>query len=351
LFRPHDPYAPPDTPDDLDLVLNGGPIGSYSLAKYTTVDVPLALRRGRNTLVWKIRNLFPARPDAFLARFDRLEILSGTSGVGQPVFGPGWEVRTEDGIHFAKEGAVMTIEAAEPRSVRLVFRGRPVWSVEGVRAMYRREVEFLDRELDRLWAKLDELALWDTTLVVVAGDHGEGLGEFVSAAGEPHIGHIHYLYAYYLRVPLIIVDPESGARGLVRDDPAVLLDVFSTVAERAGFRTGRRQGRSLLGPPAPPDRDLFSATFRPEAAHDKFALRRFPWHLILTPGQGKLEAYDLRSDPEEYRNLGGPDGIPGEARPLQPILEERAREILFKKTEIRIDKKAEDMLRALGYIK
>jgi len=349
---PHDPYAPPDTPDDLRLILNGREAGRCALAKYQTVEISLALSSGENVLAWKVENAFPEKPGSFLARFDRFEIASESAGRWEFSLDAGWEVRASDGVHFAKDGARILIKTNGPRTVRLRFRGRPIWSVAGARTMYRREVEFLDRELGRLWAKVNDLGLRETTFVLAAGDHGEGLGEFVDAFGEAHVGHIHHLYSYYLHVPLIIVDPQARRRGIIRDDPAELLDIFPTIVRRFGWPEGpKRPGRNLLGAPAPADRDLFAETYRPEAAHDRFSLRRFPWQLILTPEEGKIELYDLREDPNEFRNLFGQAGGARDARPLQPVLEARAREILDRKVEIKIDKRAEDMLRALGYIK
>ena len=349
---PHDPYAPPDTPDDTVLKLNGEMVGRLCLAKYPTAEVDLDLRAGENTLVWTIRNDSPESAQAYLARFDRLEFSPAPDAGFRTTFGPEWEIRAADGVYFAKDNAGISIRSDARRRVRLSVRGRPIWSLEYIRKMYRREVEYLDRELGRLWAKLTELGLWDTTAVVVAGDHGEGLGEFDNAFGEAHVGHIHYLYSYYVRVPLIVVDPRAERRGILRDDPATLLDIAPTLAALAGFESPRQfQGRNLLGRSAPATRDILTATYKPEAIYDKFALRRSPWHLILTPQENKIEVYDLRTDPEEIRNLFGGTEMPEDARPLLPLLETRTREILMGKTEVKIDKGAEDMLRALGYIK
>ncbi|MCD6359812.1 MAG: sulfatase [Armatimonadetes bacterium] len=41
-----------------------------------------------------------------------------------------------------------------------------------VRALYLGEVTFVDRQVGRLWDKLEELGLWDDTIVVVLSDHG-----------------------------------------------------------------------------------------------------------------------------------------------------------------------------------
>jgi arylsulfatase A-like enzyme len=349
---PHDPYAPPDTPDDVALRLNGRIVGRFCLAKYPTVELELGLREGENTLDFAVANAHPAGPQAYLARFDRFEFSPAASTDLGIAFGPGWEIRASDGVHFAAGNARVTLRSEAPRSVTLTLRGRPIWSIDGIREMYRREVEYLDRELGRVWAALDALGLRESTAVLVAGDHGEGLGEFVDASGEPHVGHIHYLYSYDVRVPLILADPRSPRRGVLRDDPATLLDVAPTLAALAGFRVPRSyQGRSLLAEPAPADRDVLTETFRPEAAHDKFGLRRGNRRLIITPQKNKIEAFDLAADPGESRNLYNREKPDEGLRTLLPILEAKAREILAGKKEIRIDKGAEDMLRALGYIK
>jgi choline-sulfatase len=57
----------------------------------------------------------------------------------------------------------------------------------------------------------------ERTLIVVAGDHGEGLGE--------HGEHTHgmLLYDSTLRVPLVVAAP--GGRAAVRDEAVSLADI------------------------------------------------------------------------------------------------------------------------------
>ena len=61
---------------------------------------------------------------------------------------------------------------------------------------YDGEIAYMDRYVGKLLAKLDELRLADRTLVIVTGDHGEGLGE------HDETTHAMFLYGTTLRVPL-----------------------------------------------------------------------------------------------------------------------------------------------------
>ena len=83
-------------------------------------------------------------------------------------------------------------------------------------------------------------ALKDRTLVVVAGDHGEGLGEH----GEQTHGML--LYDSTLHVPLIVAAP--GVAPSKRDEAVSLADIAPTVLRAAGVTPPKEmKGRDLLG--------------------------------------------------------------------------------------------------------
>ena len=63
---------------------------------------------------------------------------------------------------------------------------------------YDAEIAFADAQIGRLVRLLDDLALADDTLVVVAGDHGEGLGQHDEGT------HACLVYQSTLHVPLIL---------------------------------------------------------------------------------------------------------------------------------------------------
>jgi arylsulfatase A-like enzyme/Tfp pilus assembly protein PilF len=87
---------------------------------------------------------------------------------------------------------------------------------------YDGEIAYVDAQVARLLAAVDR----KTTIVVVAGDHGESLGEH----GE--LTHGLLLYQPTLHVPLIVAAPSLDAR-VVRE-PVSTVDVAPTIAKLAG---------------------------------------------------------------------------------------------------------------------
>ncbi|MDH4273076.1 MAG: sulfatase-like hydrolase/transferase, partial [Candidatus Aminicenantes bacterium] len=235
---------------------------------------------------------------------------------------------------------------------KFTFRGKPNQTRESVSICYRREVEYMDKEIGKLWDKLRELQLFDKTAILLVGDHGEGLGEYHNDFGDPHFGHIHFLYDVYLHVPLIIRNPSQTQKGTVRSDYVTLLDVAPTISAMAGIKPlPHSQGRNILRPDTAKTPLIFEETYRPEAFKDRFGLLSPPWHLILTPRQERYELYNLEEDPEEKSNLFDGRNWPSELLPLRQKLEGLARDVLGNKQEIQIDDQTKEMLRALGYIR
>lgn len=101
---------------------------------------------------------------------------------------------------------------------------------------YDGELATLDAELGRLFS-----ALPATALVIVAGDHGEGLGE----GGEREHGLL--LTPGALDVPLIVAGP--GVAVAVDDRPVSVVDVLPTVLRLAGLPPDPTlDGQDLLRP-------------------------------------------------------------------------------------------------------
>lgn len=168
-------------------------------------------------------------------------------------------------------------------------------------APYDGEIAFADRQLARVLDYLAQHQLDDRTLVVVVGDHGEGLDEH-----HEH-GHGYQLYESTLRVPLVIVPPGDGPRGLRIPEPVSLVDLCPTLLDLLGLTsTDNVSGASLAGvwsgePVAP--RACFSMTNEPLLDNGWSPLRSLTtadWKYVRTP---KPELYDLRADPGETTNL------------------------------------------------
>ena len=106
---------------------------------------------------------------------------------------------------------------------------------------YYRLVAGVDRAVAAIRAELERLGVAGNTVVVFTSDNGFYLGEH-GLAGK------WYGHAPSIRVPLLVFDPRvpASARGQVRDELALNLDVAPTVLDLAGLPVPPGvQGRSL----------------------------------------------------------------------------------------------------------
>ena len=162
---------------------------------------------------------------------------------------------------------------------------------------YDAEIAFMDFHLGRLLAALDELQLTDTTLVVVAGDHGEGLGQ------HDEWFHSTLVYDSTLRIPLVMRCGRKLGGGVQVSRPVSLVDVMPTILSLLGFAVPEGlDGIDLTGEPDGP-RPIFSETLQGLADHGWAALlgvQEGSTKYIYGPYQ---ELYDLAADPFEEDDL------------------------------------------------
>ncbi|HUS27539.1 MAG TPA: sulfatase-like hydrolase/transferase [Kofleriaceae bacterium] len=106
-------------------------------------------------------------------------------------------------------------------------------------ALYDNEIRFTDLHLGRLFDDLRAKGLYDKTIVIITGDHGEGFGEH-------RIDHHGYhLYSAQTKVPLIIRVPGLPPRHATT--PAGHIDIAPTLVNLAGGQPGPdMMGRSLV---------------------------------------------------------------------------------------------------------
>jgi choline-sulfatase len=98
---------------------------------------------------------------------------------------------------------------------------------------YDGEIAYVDAQVARIMAKVDRTR----TIVVIAGDHGEGLGEH----GELHHGLL--AYESTLRVPFIIAAPQLKAA--VIKTPVSTADLAPTIATLAGSQLEGVDGKDI----------------------------------------------------------------------------------------------------------
>lgn len=172
---------------------------------------------------------------------------------------------------------------------------------------YDGEIAFADSQVGRLLGWLKEQKLFDGALIVLAGDHGEGLGDHGEKA------HGFFIYSSTLHVPLILKLPDAaaGARPRVISDEVSLVDVMPTVLQALRIPAPPSvQGRSLLGlvegrPAGSGSRpsDLYAETYLPLLHFGWSRLRGLEWHGWMYIDAPRPELYDTRRDPRELKNL------------------------------------------------
>jgi arylsulfatase A-like enzyme/tetratricopeptide (TPR) repeat protein len=169
---------------------------------------------------------------------------------------------------------------------------------------YDGEIAYMDQYVGALLDRLRAKGLFENTLVVVTGDHGEGLGDKIE------LGHGVFLYEETLRVPLIIQNARVIGRPAVVDETVRLVDIAPTILDILGLEkeAAGMQGQSLvpwLGGAARKDRDSVVETFFPRENFgwsELVGLVSGAWKYIQAP---KPELYDLAQDPAEAKNLVG----------------------------------------------
>jgi tetratricopeptide (TPR) repeat protein len=199
----------------------------------------------------------------------------------------------------------------------------------------------------KLLADLQAAGQLDRTLVIVAADHGESLGEH----GEPT--HGVFVYDVTMRVPWIVWGggrvPSGASDALVR-----LIDLAPTALDLVGVAAPAQfEGRSVL--PAVTRQREEAAPAYLEAMDANLTRNWAPLTGLVASGYKLIdlpipELYDLRSDPRETTNRFARDA--GRARTLESLLRATTAAFLSRgssaeKTVLSAD--ARQRLQALGY--
>ncbi|MFN0150424.1 MAG: sulfatase-like hydrolase/transferase [bacterium] len=208
---------------------------------------------------------------------------------------------------------------------------------------YRGEMAAMDREIGRL---LDAFSHRGPTIVAVAGDHGEALGE----KGEH--GHGFLIYESTMHIPFILSYPPGLPAGTVRADLAETVDLMPTILRLSSVPwSGPMQGQDISEVPAADDSSAYMESLYGKIEYrwsDLRAIRSGDWKLIHG---ASAELYDLGTDPGEARNVAG------EQPELVGRLKSRIPEILAVKPDlpdtagvVEVSPEEAEALAALGYI-
>jgi iduronate 2-sulfatase len=182
---------------------------------------------------------------------------------------------------------------------------------------YLASISFMDAQVGHVIDSLERLGLADNTIIVFTSDHGYHMGEH-------GLWQKMSLFEESSRVPLLIVDPKSKAKGVKSSTPVSHVDVFPTLAEMCGVKTpANLQGQSLvpmLSDPQAMGRGWALTQVMRGGGPNRASVttnvgadgKRFFGYSLRTPqwrytewdeGRKGRELYDHNTDPKELTNL------------------------------------------------
>lgn len=200
---------------------------------------------------------------------------------------------------------------------------------------------FVDSQVGVLLDAVDELDLWDNTVIVFVSDHGYHLGD--------HGGFWHKLSLFEesARVPLIVYAPAMQATGQATEQLVELIDLYPTLVALAGLPDRDRlpvdsailadtkldgiNFGPLLDDPTretkPAAYSMASRSDQPEADHAKHlsylgrSVRTANWRYTeWDQGHRGVELYDHRNDPRELVNLADQPEHASRRKDLQKLI-------------------------------
>jgi len=160
---------------------------------------------------------------------------------------------------------------------------------------YLASITFVDEQIGKVLDEIERLGLSGETVVMLVSDHGYHLGEKSRFAK-------HALWERSLRVPMAIMGP-GIERGLRIEAPVSLLDVYPTILAMSGslWNPGA-EGESLLPLLQSKGRYKFRAPVNSSYGKGNHSLMDENFHYIRY-SDGSEELYDLKNDPQEWKNL------------------------------------------------
>lgn len=251
--------------------------------------------------------------------------------------------------------------------------------------LYDSEIRYTDHAFHNLLTRLKQYGVFDDTVVIFAGDHGEAFGDH-----DGNVGHSHVPYEELMHIPLIVRYPDDQPKWNGNDELVSLIDLMPTTLDYLGMDTlseidddisGRsvlKQGRSAV----------YSETDYADIQNSFYAIRRrrlkyikteppdrgvqpylrklvdpeFMLQLLTNPvyflcrrfGETSEQLYNIRHDPKETENLIQSNDHVDELKEQLAEWRTKLKDIeLTSETHDEqggLDEQTEEQLREMGYI-
>ncbi len=226
-------------------------------------------------------------------------------------------------------------------------------TVGAVEAQYDASIRFVDKNIGRLYAALEELGILQETLVIVMADHGESMTEH-----EIYFAH-HGLYEPQVKIPLILTGGNCP-RGTVHDGFVQNFDVMPTILDFLGIETLETEfdGQSLF---ELMDCDNRRFAYAEQAAPPRIRMirdKKFKYIMRLDDAKCSCcqihhsetdELFDLVKDPDELHNIWNEQAAAPYKQQLENFINSLSKPSDFQAPSFEDEHDVLERLKALGY--
>ena len=154
---------------------------------------------------------------------------------------------------------------------------------------YLNSLKYVDGFLEDLFKEFKKRKLFDTSIFILVGDHGDNVGRGLRKLTEP---------SYH--IPCLILGPSikgfQSVKGMRQQ-----VDILPTIIDYFGFKVvnGRLPGSSLFDNVSE-DRLIFFRNWNP---NDPLLVRTGPYKFIFPKDDSPPKVHNIELDPDEIRNI------------------------------------------------
>jgi arylsulfatase A-like enzyme len=174
------------------------------------------------------------------------------------------------------------------------FAHFPRDKIQVVKDIYADSLAYVDSQIARLFQYLKAHGMWDNTVIVLTGDHGQAFYEHGFAS------HASAIFNEVMKVPIIIRAP--GLKPGIEDRLAQHVDIAPSIVGLLGSPVHPSfQGIDLLNSVPDPKRSVYMVAQTPLAY--QYGIVRSGFKLIYDEHERRYSLYDLAADPGELADI------------------------------------------------
>jgi len=216
-----------------------------------------------------------------------------------------------------------------------------------IMAVYDGGINYVDDQLGKIFEKLNQLGIYENTIIIITADHGQGFKEHGS------LKHGYKPYIELVHVPLIMRGP-GIPRNRTYENWVQHIDIAPTILEILNIPQRKEmQGRSILSLMNNCEIEEYFSTYSwgLEGSQGPVSLRTKKWTYIMKHNKPD-ELYDRINDPKEQNNVI--EKRPLIAQKLKKDLEDFIALTSKGKPQVaekvHIDEEFKEQLKSLGYL-